>query len=98
MTLSILAIPVNFARGNMSRRQFCVVNFQCGKTIFCLCCLFSDINECTDYSPSCHVNDVCQNTVDSHTCSCKDGKQCHTKNSFKQIQQKRLNAIFYLLH
>ena len=50
-----------------SRRQFCVVNFHCGKTMSCLRCLFSEINECTDYSPSCHVNAVCQNTVWAHT-------------------------------
>ena len=52
ITVSILAIPVNLARWNMSRSRFCVVNFHCGKTIPRLCCLFSDINECTDYSPS----------------------------------------------
>ncbi|CAH3179326.1 unnamed protein product, partial [Porites lobata] len=44
----------------------------------------SDTNECTDYSPSCHVNAVCQNTVGSHTCSCKDGKQCHGKNNINE--------------
>ena len=52
ITVSILAIPVNLAGWNMSRSQFCVVNFHFGKTISGLCCLFSDINECTDYSPS----------------------------------------------
>lgn len=92
--MSILTIPVNFARGNMSRRQFCVVNFHCGKTLW----LISDINECTDCFPSCHVNAIYQNTVGSRTCSCKDGKQCHGENSLKEIQQKRLNAIYYLLH
>ena len=35
---------------------------------------------------------LCQNTVGSHTCSCKagytgNGKQCRGKNSFKEIQK-----------
>ena len=45
---------------------------------------FSDINECTANSHSCDVNAVCQNTVGSHTCSCKagyggNGNTCHGK-------------------
>ena len=43
-----------------------------------------DLDECTTNSHTCDVNAVCQNTVGSHTCSCKagytgDGKTCYGK-------------------
>ena len=64
-----------------------------------LFCLFSDINECTANSDNCDVNAVCQNTVGSHTCSCKagytgNGTQCRGEDDFKETQQKRLKANF----
>ena len=47
-------------------------------------CLVLDLDECTTNSHTCDVNAVCQNTVGSHTCSCKagytgDGKPCYGK-------------------
>ena len=81
-------------------KMFCQLKenkiFLCFSSLFCL---FSDINECTANSDNCDVNAVCQNTVGSHTCSCKagytgNGKQCRGKDDFKEIQQKRLKAIF----
>ena len=43
-----------------------------------------DLDECTTNSHTCDVNAVCQNTVGSHSCSCKagytgDGKTCYGK-------------------
>ena len=44
----------------------------------------SDLDECSTNTDGCDVNAVCQNTVGSHTCTCKagytgNGQTCHGK-------------------
>ena len=53
-----------------------------------------DLDECTTNSHTCDVNAICQNTVGSHTCSCKagytgDGKTCNGK-----LENKRENTSY----
>ena len=35
--------------------------------------LFTDVNECSDGNHVCDVNSNCNNTDDSHICTCKEG-------------------------
>ena len=57
----------------------------------------SDLDECSTKTDGCDVNAVCQNTVGSHTCTCKagytgNGQTCHGKRG-KENTTVTENAI-----
>ena len=55
-------------------------------------CLVLDLDECTNNSHTCDVNAVCQNTVGSHTCSCKAGYTGNGKTCYGKLENERENT------
>ena len=55
-------------------------------------CLVLDLDECTTNSHTCDVNAVCQNTVGSHTCSCKAGYTGNGKSCYGKLEIERRNT------
>ena len=61
----------------------------------------SDLDECSTNTDGCDVNAVCQNTVGSHTCTCKagytgNGQTCHGKIRKQNFGRKFFNKTHFL--
>lgn len=52
--------------------------------------LFSDINECTTKSYSCHADAECRNTKGSYKCACKSGYAGNGKTCSGKYQRRYL--------
>ena len=100
LTINILAMSFRMRKNAYHKGEIMALSiftvFE--HTLFIIKCLFSDINECTTNSHSCDVNAVCQNTVGSHTCSCKagytgDGKTCDGKLLEKWKRKYQLKVL-----